>query len=227
MRGPVTPTESPWPPVRPGFDHIARFWDNANGCCAARLLPGEYYVTRNDEMITTVLGSCVSACVRDPVSGIGGMNHFMLPASTSGDSSWNQLGLETRFGVAAMEQTVNELLKLGARRELLEFKLFGGGKIIEAMDLNDIGGSVTGFGLPRPGKLIVFAINAVRKGPKADEELEISHQQSRRILSEDQHIMDNIHYRVGYLTKGDRSLSKFLTYVRKYPRAHPSADFIR
>ena len=87
-------------------------------------------------------------------------------------------------------------------------------------------GSVTGFGLPRPGKLIVFAINAVRKGPKAEEELETSHQQSRRILSEDQHIMDSIHYRVGYLTKGDRSLAKFLTYVRKYPRAHPSADFI-
>ena len=87
-------------------------------------------------------------------------------------------------------------------------------------------GSVTGFGLPRPGQLIVFAINAVRKGPKAEEELEISHQQSRRILSEDQHIMDTIRYRVGYLTKGDRSLAKFLTYVRKYPRAHPSAEFI-
>jgi len=87
-------------------------------------------------------------------------------------------------------------------------------------------GSVTGFGLPRPGQLIVYAINAVRKSAKAAEELEISHQQSRRILSEDQHIMDTIHYRVGYLTRGDKSLAKFLTYVRKYPRAHPSADFI-
>lgn len=87
-------------------------------------------------------------------------------------------------------------------------------------------GSVTGFGLPRPGQLIVYAINAVLKGPNAAEELEISHKQSQRILSEDQHIMDSIHYRVGYLTRGDKSLSKFLTYVRKYPRAHPSAAFI-
>lgn len=126
-------------PVLPGFDHIGRFWDGANNACTARLLPGEYYVTRNEEMITTVLGSCVSACVRDPVAGVGGMNHFMLPVSVSGESSWNQLGLETRFGVAAMEQTINELLKTGARRELLEFKLFGGGKIIEGMDTNDIG----------------------------------------------------------------------------------------
>lgn len=126
-------------PALPGFDHIGRFWDGANNTCAARLLPGEYYVTRNEEMITTVLGSCVSACVRDPIAGVGGMNHFMLPVSLSGESAWNQLGLETRFGVAAMEQTINELLKIGARRELLEFKLFGGGKIIEGMDTNDVG----------------------------------------------------------------------------------------
>ena len=64
---------------------------------------------------------------------------LLLPLSTSSESSWNQLGLETRFGVAAMEQTINALLKLGARRELLEFKLFGGGKIIEAMNTNDVG----------------------------------------------------------------------------------------
>lgn len=133
-------TAEDWPQVLPGFEHIGRFWDSGNGLCAARLLPGEFYVTRNDEIITTVLGSCVSACVRDPVAGVGGMNHFMLPVATSGDSCWNKLGLETRFGVAAMEQTINGILKLGGRRELLEFKLFGGGKIIEAMDTNDIGG---------------------------------------------------------------------------------------
>ena len=140
MRTPLVQSGKPdSPPVLPGFEHIGRFWDNAHALWAARLLPGEFYVTRNDEMITTVLGSCISACVRDPSTGVGGMNHFMLPVATSGDSAWNKLGLETRFGVAAMEQTINEVLKLGARREDLEFKLFGGGKIIEAMDTNDVG----------------------------------------------------------------------------------------
>ena len=140
MRTPLVHSAKPdSPPVLPGFEHIGRFWDNAHALWAARLLPGEFYVTRNDEMITTVLGSCISACVHDPSTDVGGMNHFMLPVATSGDSAWNKLGLETRFGVAAMEQTINEALKLGARRESLEFKLFGGGKIIEAMDTNDIG----------------------------------------------------------------------------------------
>jgi len=88
-------------------------------------------------------------------------------------------------------------------------------------------GSLTGFGMPRPGQLQVFAINAVRKGPKAKEELETSNAASRRILSEDKEIMNTIHYRIGQLTKGDTTLSKFLTYLRRYPRAHPSADYIR
>jgi len=140
VRTPLVQSAKPdSPPVLPGFEHIGRFWDNPHALWAARLLPGEFYVTRNDEMITTVLGSCISACVRDPSTGVGGMNHFMLPVATSGDSAWSKLGLETRFGVAAMEQTINEVLKLGARRENLEFKLFGGGKIIEAMDTNDVG----------------------------------------------------------------------------------------
>ena len=66
-----------------GFEQINRYLDNAYGIIAAKILPGEYYVTKENELITTVLGSCISACIRDKESGIGGMNHFMLPVTTS------------------------------------------------------------------------------------------------------------------------------------------------
>ena len=66
-----------------GFEHINRYWDKTFELIAAKILPGEYYVTQENELITTVLGSCVSACIRDREMGIGGMNHFMLPITTS------------------------------------------------------------------------------------------------------------------------------------------------
>ena len=66
-----------------GFQDINRYWDKAHEIFAAKILPGEYYVTANNEAIVTVLGSCVSACIRDKVFGIGGMNHFMLPLNRS------------------------------------------------------------------------------------------------------------------------------------------------
>ncbi len=128
------------PPVQPRFEHIARIWDRTHGVYAARILPGEYYVTAHEEMITTVLGSCVSACVRDPATGVGGMNHFMLPGKEGKDpSSWSgQDCLVTRYGIAAMETLINDVLKLGARRDRLELKLFGGGDVLK-MRVNNIG----------------------------------------------------------------------------------------
>ena len=130
-------------PPRPlrGFSEINRFWDRQRECYAAKILPGEYYVTTNDEIIVTVLGSCVSACIRDPVMGIGGMNHFMLPASkeeykvlrATSDSE------ATRYGNFAMEKLINDILKNGGRRDHLEIKLFGGGKVIKHMTEADIG----------------------------------------------------------------------------------------
>jgi chemotaxis protein CheD len=128
------------PQVLPGFGHIHRIWDRAHDRWAAKILPGEYFVTRADEVITTVLGSCISACVRDPALGIGGMNHFMLPEDiTNGSSTWldPKAGMSTRYGSFAMESLVNDLLKLGARRERLEVKLAGGGRILASM--TDVG----------------------------------------------------------------------------------------
>lgn len=121
-------------PVLPKFAHIRRDWDAELGVVVAKLLPGEYYVTRHEEMIFTVLGSCVSACVRDRKLGVGGMNHFMLPLDRSGGTSaWadNIASSATRYGNVAMELLVNEILELGGQRENLEFKVVGGGKVLD------------------------------------------------------------------------------------------------
>lgn len=136
----VAPANSRLPLALPGFEHIRRSWHDTHEAYAARLLPGEYYVTRNDEGVYTTLGSCISACIRDRVTGIGGMNHFMLPASASGDrDSWRSTSLSeaTRYGNFAMEHLINDILKNGGLKQNLEVKLFGGGRIMANM--TDVG----------------------------------------------------------------------------------------
>jgi len=92
---------------------------------------GDYYVTgRNDEVLTTVLGSCISACIRDAVIGFGGMNHFLLPEDGSLDGGSN---LSLRYGSFAMEQLINQVLSHGGRRERLEVKVFGGGNVVKGL----------------------------------------------------------------------------------------------
>jgi chemotaxis protein CheD len=133
--------ETPRPSAVNGFEKIQRYWDPALAHWNAKILPGEYYVTRNEEVITTVLGSCISACIRDPSAKVGGMNHFMLPEdSSSGDGNrWLDpvAGLATRYGTHAMESLINELMKLGASRTRFEIKLFGAGRILASV--TDVG----------------------------------------------------------------------------------------
>lgn len=122
------------PPPLPGFEHIGRYWDERNALHVAKILPGEFYVTTKGEMITTVLGSCVSACMRDPVTGVGGMNHFMLPEHVDGASeAWEVTPVNsgTRYGTFAMENLINEILKNGGKKERLETKVFGGGRVLD------------------------------------------------------------------------------------------------
>jgi chemotaxis protein CheD len=136
----ITPSRPEEPNMLPGFEHMQRFWDPSLEAWNVKILPGEYYVTRGDEAISTVLGSCISACVRDPLRNVGGMNHFMLPEDASnGPNNWLDpaVGLATRYGSYAMESLVNDLLKLGATRERLEIKLFGGGRVLSGM--TDVG----------------------------------------------------------------------------------------
>lgn len=107
-----------------------RFYDAVNGCWIVKVFPGEYYVTnRPDESVVTVLGSCVTACIRDPVAGVGGMNHFMLPYSELG--TWGDTARSTRFGNFAMEKLINGLIKAGCARERMEIKVFGGANVTE------------------------------------------------------------------------------------------------
>ncbi len=136
----AAPTNFRPPLALPGFEHVRRAWHDAHEAYAARLLPGEYYVTKCDEAVYTTLGSCISACIRDRVSGIGGMNHFMLPASASADrDSWRATSLSaaTRYGNFAMEHLINDILKNGGLKQNLEVKLFGGGRIMANM--TDVG----------------------------------------------------------------------------------------
>jgi len=107
-----------------------RFFDATNSVWMVKVFPGEYYVTKkSDEVLQTVLGSCVSACIRDPIAGVGGMNHFMLPQHKSG--SWGEDLRSTRFGNFAMEKLINELIKAGCIRERMEIKVFGGGNVTD------------------------------------------------------------------------------------------------
>ena len=122
------------PESYPGFEEINRFIDVASGECTADLRPGEFYVTRNNEMVTTVLGSCVAACVRDRKTRVGGMNHFLLPADRAAGESWSSAA---RYGSYAMEALINEVLKHGGARNRLEIKLFGGARMVAG--LSDVG----------------------------------------------------------------------------------------
>lgn len=94
---------------------------------------GEFQTSNLPEVVfSTVLGSCVAACIWDPGQGIGGMNHFLLASSSDSDRSGS-----SRYGVHAMEMLINDLLKKGARRKSLQAKLFGGANM--ASNLGDIG----------------------------------------------------------------------------------------
>jgi chemotaxis protein CheD len=112
------------------FPHIRRVRDGRFPHEIVSILPGEYFVSQEPLIIQTVLGSCVSVCVRDPLLSIGGMNHFMLPVPCEGGvDSW---GESARYGCHAMELLVNEILRRGGGRDRLEVKVFGGGKIYDS-----------------------------------------------------------------------------------------------
>ena len=170
------------------------YYDRTFDRDAAKILPGEYYFTAKDMMIVTVLGSCVSACLRDRVSGVGGMNHFMLP--DGGGDADSAISASMRYGTYAMEILINELLKAGARRENLEAKVFGGGNVLRgfvainvgernaefvrhylraegirivAEDLNDIHPRKVYF-FPRTGKVLVKKLKSLNNNTLVNRE---------------------------------------------------------
>lgn len=118
-------------------EHLAtnHYHDRSFDSEATKILPGEYFVTQKNIVLVTVLGSCVAACIRDSGSGIGGMNHFMLPD----EGGREVVSTSARYGTYAMEVLINHLQKMGARRNRLEAKVFGGGAVLESLSNSNVG----------------------------------------------------------------------------------------
>lgn len=114
------------------------FFDHHFQYEAVKVLPGEYFMTGDDLVIMTVLGSCIAACLWDGKAKVGGMNHFMLP---DGDS----LDAFGRYGSYAMELLINEMLKSGARRESMQAKIFGGAQVMASFTTMNVGERNTQF----------------------------------------------------------------------------------
>ncbi len=117
---------------------LRRYLNQQDNHWYVQIMQGDFYVTDTPhEVLTTILGSCIAACIRDPSIGVGGMNHFLLPESDGEDRN------ASRFGVNAMEVLINDILKRGGERSRLEAKLFGGANVINAM--SDVGSRNVAF----------------------------------------------------------------------------------
>jgi chemotaxis protein CheD len=107
------------------FDGPEKYFDKIENKTVVKIYSGGYYTSETkNELIVTVLGSCIACCVYDPVLKIGGMNHFLLP----GDGSETQSS--ARFGVNAMELLINSMLKKGSTKDRLQVKIFGGANMM-------------------------------------------------------------------------------------------------
>jgi len=122
------------PQALPSFGHIKRYWDPSRKLFIAKILPGEVYVTKSHELVSTLLGSCIAVCMRDRITNVGGMNHFKLPVGSDSVQSKNN----ANYGLYAMELLINEIMKNGGNRNNLECHIFGGGKVISSIK-SDIG----------------------------------------------------------------------------------------
>jgi chemotaxis protein CheD len=120
-----------------------RYFDREFQVEAIKILPGQYHAARSQGAITTVLGSCVSTCLWDPVERIGGMNHFMLPGDTA--SSGSPWAASARFGVYAMEVLINEMIRMGADRRRMVAKVFGGAQLLAGFGRLDVGAKNSEF----------------------------------------------------------------------------------
>ncbi len=126
----------------PEFSHINHYWDRQRECVVSKILPGEFFMSKSQGLIATTLGSCISACIWDSRAKVGGMNHFMLPATSKQihEINWasrDNVSDATRYGNFAMEHLINMILKYGGTKANLKAKVFGGGKVVKKM--SDVG----------------------------------------------------------------------------------------
>jgi chemotaxis protein CheD len=114
----------------------AAYFEPKIGARAVSVLPGRHAVIDEPELcVTTLLGSCVAACIRDVTRGVGGLNHFLLP----GEDRDGSASRSTRYGVHAMEVLINDILKRGGRKDSLEAKVFGGANVIDTSSEDTVG----------------------------------------------------------------------------------------
>lgn len=118
----------------PGENYLAsnRFFDHQFACDVIKIKPGEFFVGTGNIALATVLGSCVSACLWDPVTRLGGMNHFML-AEAKGRAD------HMRYGQFAMDTLLQHLLAAGALAQSIEAKVFGGARILRGLNHSEVG----------------------------------------------------------------------------------------
>jgi chemotaxis protein CheD len=115
------------------------FQDTQSGATLVSVAPGDHYVTDNPgEVVVTLLGSCVAACARDTITGIGGLNHFLLPTSDTHDLAQGA-DEAMRFGDYAMEMLLNSIYRRGGARGRIEFKIFGGARVLGGASMLRIG----------------------------------------------------------------------------------------
>lgn len=136
--GPVTRLDQLKAQVRQPGEASFFYHDHHFQYDAVKVLPGEYFVSPEDLVIMTVLGSCIAACLWDGRVRTGGMNHFMLPDGDSADGFG-------RYGSYAMELLINEMLKKGARRETMQAKIFGGAQVMAGFTTMNVGERNTRF----------------------------------------------------------------------------------
>lgn len=130
---PIRRTDTERVQVGDPYDNVRRYYDQNMELTVVKLMTGDCYFTSEPrEMLVTILGSCISVCLRDPVSKIGGMNHILLPGENNLKLQKGDPGYSTRFGAFAMEELINGMLKLGASKSRMEAKVFGGGNVIES-----------------------------------------------------------------------------------------------
>jgi chemotaxis protein CheD len=116
-----------------------RYFDREFRVDSVKVLPGQYYAAKGEGSISTLLGSCVSSCLWDPLERIGGLNHFMLPGDSAQQQPASPWAVSARFGVYAMEVLINDMLHLGADRRRLVAKVFGGAQVLQGFDKLDVG----------------------------------------------------------------------------------------
>ncbi len=184
-----------------------RLPSEANGVPRVTIHIGGVRASREPILLDTVLGSCIAACIYDPVTGIGGMNHFMLPEGADPDNPTS-----TRYGVNAMELLISEVMKLGGGRKRFQAKIFGGGHVLKIRENLD--------GIPQQNINFVHQFLQVEQIPIMNED--IGGYQARRVLFHSQNAKVYLK-RLG-MSEAERTAEEEMVYLLSLKRQKLDGD---